>query len=278
MSWERNTGAGPLGRSVGGAAARPRIYIVGAGPGDPELLTLKAVRLLEAADAVVYDRLVSPEILDLVPPGAMRIYVGKATDSHTLCQDEINELLARLARAGRTVVRLKGGDPNVFGRAGEEAEYLGERGIACEIVPGVTAASGCAAAAGLPLTYRGLATGVRFVTGHCRAEVPLDLDWQSLADPKTTLVIYMGLENLPVFSRELIRAGLAPTTPAAAIMWGTTARQRMCVATLAELPGKVRAEGFEAPVLTIVGRVVSRIGLFDSVALREPSRSLAQEA
>lgn len=264
MSDGKAEAGGPLRAGAPRSGPRPRVAIVGAGPGDPELLTLKALRLLGEADAVVYDRLVSDEVLALIPAGATRIYVGKATSRHNLGQDEINELLVRLAQAGHKVVRLKGGDPNVFGRVGEEAEYLAQRGVACEIVPGITAASGCAAAIGMPLTHRGLATGVRFVAGHCRAEAELDLDWRSLADADTTLVIYMALANLPLFSRELIAAGLSPATPAAAVMWGTTPKQRVVVATLADLPERAKAEGLEAPVLALVGRVVTRIGLFET--------------
>jgi uroporphyrin-III C-methyltransferase len=172
------------------------VYLVGAGPGDPELLTLKARRLLDEADVVVYDRLVSDDILALIPVGTAKISVGKQPRSHPVPQPEINALLARLASTGRTVVRLKGGDPFMFGRGSEEAAYLIEQGIAFSVVPGVTSASGCAAAVGLPLTHRGLATGVRFITGHCREDLELDLDWRGLADPNTTLVIYMGRTNV----------------------------------------------------------------------------------
>ncbi len=236
--------------------ATPWVYLVGAGPGDPELLTLKAARVLERADAVVYDRLVGDGVLDLVPRGAMRIFVGKASAAHHMGQAEINDLLLRLARPRRVVVRLKGGDPFVFGRGSEEAAHLAAHGVPFTVVPGVTAAAGCAAAAGIPLTHRGLASGVRFLTGHCRAGMGLDLNWQSLADPDTTLVVYMGLANLPEISARLIAAGLPAETPAAAIAGGTTPEQRVCSATLAELPERVRAEALEAPVLFVIGRVV----------------------
>lgn len=258
------------------ATAAFPVYLVGAGPGDPELLTVKAVRRLQQADAVVYDRLISPEVMKLVPPGAMRIYVGKANRLHTMSQDEINELLARLARTGRRVVRLKGGDPFIFGRGSEEVDYLASRGIACEIVPGVTAAAGCAAAAGIPLTHRGLANGVRFVTGHCREDADLDLNWQSLADPDTTLVAYMALANLPQISRELIAAGLPPSTPAAAIASGTLPSQKMCRATLADLPARVAAAGLRPPVLTVIGRVVALADIMGIEAVdTEPAPRLA---
>ena len=232
-----------------------KIFLVGAGPGDPELLTLKAARLLAAADVVVYDRLVSAAVLDLVPPGAARIYAGKAAASHALPQDEINALLVRLARSGRSVVRLKGGDPFIFGRGSEEAAYLMRHGVAVEVVPGVTAASGCAAEFGIPLTHRGLATGVRFVTGHWRENQTLDFDWQSLADPETTLVIYMGLASLREFCTHLIAAGLSPATPAAAIASGTTPRRQLVRTRLDSLTDSVAAADLQAPVLFVIGQV-----------------------
>jgi uroporphyrin-III C-methyltransferase/precorrin-2 dehydrogenase/sirohydrochlorin ferrochelatase/uroporphyrin-III C-methyltransferase len=235
----------------------PRVYLVGAGPGDPELLTVKAHRLLSRADAVVYDRLVSTEVLSLVPPGATRIYAGKTAGSHPLPQDEINTLLVKLARSGRTVVRLKGGDPFVFGRGSEEAAFLARHDIPFEVVPGITAASGCTARLGIPLTHRGLATGVRFVTGHCRGDQPLDLNWHSLADADTTLVVYMGVAHLDRIAGQLINAGLSPDTPAAAIASGTMADERICRSTLAGLAAAVGAAGLRPPVLTVIGRVVS---------------------
>lgn len=232
------------------------VHLVGAGPGDPDLLTVKAMRLLHAADVVVYDRLVSPAVLDLVPPGTPRVYVGKAKRNHALSQEEINDLLLDLARRHRTVVRLKGGDPFVFGRGSEEAAHLVRNGVRCRVVPGITAASGCAAEAGIPLTHRGLATGVQFVTGHAQEGAELDLDWGRLADPNTTLVVYMGLAAAARVSERLIAAGLAADTPAAAIASGTTPRRRMCLATLATLPAEMARSGFEAPVLLVIGRVV----------------------
>jgi len=236
--------------------ATPWVYLVGAGPGDPELLTLKAARVLEQADAVVYDRLVSEAVLERVPRGAMRVYVGKAMGAHHLKQEEINDLLVRLARPGRVVVRLKGGDPFVFGRGSEEAAWLAAQGVPYAVIPGITAASGCAAAAGIPLTHRGLATGVRFLTGHCRAGVDLGLNWSSLADPETTLVVYMGLANLPEISARLLEAGMPEGMPAAAIENGTTGKQRVCETTLVRLPDAVVEAGLKAPVLVIIGRVV----------------------
>ncbi len=233
------------------------VTIVGAGPGDPDLLTVKALRLLGEADAVVYDRLVSAEVRALIPTGAMQVFVGKARNSHPTPQDEINDLIVRLARAGRRVVRLKGGDPFVFGRGSEEAEYLAMHGIPFEIVPGITAASGCASAAGIPLTHRGLATGVRFVTGHRCRDAELDLNWSSLADPETTLVVYMGLANLAKIRDRLISAGLPAETPAAAIANGTTPDERICCCTLADLPDRAFAEELRPPVLLVIGRVVA---------------------
>jgi len=237
-------------------ASEPRVYLVGAGPGDPELLTMKAWRLIQAADVVVYDRLVAPEIMDLVPPGVSRIFVGKANGRHPVPQAEINQLLVRLARSERRVVRLKGGDPFVFGRGGEEVEHLAGEGVAFEVVPGITAA-GCAAGAGIPLTHRGLASGVRFVTGHCRAGEPLDFDWRGLADPDTTLVVYMGLANAAELSRELIAAGLPAGTPAAAIERGSTPRERRVRTSLAALPETLERHHFRAPTLIVIGRVVA---------------------
>jgi uroporphyrin-III C-methyltransferase len=234
-----------------------RVYLVGAGPGDPELLTVKAVRVLGQADVVAYDRLVPPEILALIPQGAAKIDVGKRAGHHPVPQEEINRLLVRLASGGRTVVRLKGGDPFIFGRGSEEAAELKRAGIPFEIVPGITSAQGCAAAAQTPLTHRGLATGVRLVTGHCKADEPLDLDWRGLADPQTTLVVYMGLANIEEISRHLIDNGLSAETPVLAISQGTTPRERRFCTSLASLPQAARAAEFDGPVLFIIGKVAA---------------------
>ncbi len=239
------------------------VYLVGAGPGDPDLLTVKAYRLLQEADVVVYDRLVSKEILDLIPAGTGRIFVGKASGNHHMSQSDINELLANLACRARKVVRLKGGDPLVFGRGSEEAEHLIRHGVRFEIVPGITAASACTAYAGIPLTHRGLANSVRFVAGHCRADQPLDLDWRSLADPATTLVIYMGLANINEIQAQLIRAGLAPHTPAALIENGSTVRQRRVLTELGQLKQAVKEHRIVSPALVVIGRVVSMAGEID---------------
>ena len=236
------------------------VYIVGAGPGDPELMTVKAQRLLRECDAVVYDRLVSSEVLKLVPRGAMLINVGKQPRHHPIPQAEINELLVKLAQARRRVVRLKGGDPFIFGRGSEECEHLARHGIRFEVVPGVTSASGCAASTGIPLTHRGVANSVRFVVGHCREDAELELNWASLADPETTLVVYMGRATIGRIARHLIDAGLSPAMPVAAIADGTTARQRQCIATLGTIAERLAELGAGGPVLFIIGQVVAAAG------------------
>ncbi len=241
-----------------------KIYLVGTGPGDPDLLTVKAQRLLQTANVIVYDRLVSDEIIEQIPHGVSRIYVGKESGRHPVPQDEINQLLVRLARGNsRTIVRLKGGDPFVFGRGSEEAIYLTERGIPFEVVPGITAAVACTAYAGIPLTHRGMARGVHIVTGHCQENEPLDLDWQKLADPERTIVIYMGLANLTQICHKLVEAGLPADTPAAVIENGTTRQQRHCIASLDHLPAKVLQYKMKAPVMIVIGQVVSLAGKLD---------------
>jgi len=232
-----------------------KVYLVGAGPGDPELLTVKAVRAIGEADAVVYDRLVAQSILATIRDGVTRINVGKRAGFHPVPQAEINDILIRLSRAGRTVVRLKGGDPFIFGRGSEEAAELEAAGIPYEVIPGITAAQGCAASARIPLTHRGLATGVRFVTGHRRANERLDLDWRSLADPDTTLVVYMGLANIDEIVSNLIGQGLPGRTPVLAMCQGTTAREQRICTSLDALPNAVRQTSFSGPVLFIIGRV-----------------------
>ncbi len=237
------------------------IYLVGAGPGDPELLTLKAHKALARAQAVIYDRLVSEEIMALVPAGVPRFFAGKSCKQKAMTQDEINTLLVTLSKKYAHVVRLKGGDPLLFGRGGEEALVLASQHIPFEIIPGITSAQGCGAYAGIPLTHRGLATGVRFVTGHRTtaedAEEPLELNWQSLADPDTTLVVYMGLANLQAVSENLIAHGLPADTPAAAIAQGTTRQQRVVLSSLRNLPGDVAEAALEAPTLAIIGKVAA---------------------
>lgn len=234
-----------------------RVFLVGAGPGDPELLTIKAANAIAAADVIVYDRLVSDAILDMVPSGATHINVGKQPGHHPVPQAEINALLVRLARSGRTVVRLKGGDPFIFGRGSEEAVELRRNGIACQIVPGITSAQGAAAAAGIPLTHRGVASGVRYVTGHCRDDIDLDLDWDGMSDPRTTLVIYMGMQNIGQITTRLAAAGRSPSTPVIAINNATLSSERRVVATLESITRHVAAAGFVGPVLFVIGEVVS---------------------
>ena len=234
-----------------------RVFLVGSGPGDVELLTLKALRLIQNCDALVYDRLVSNDILDLAPETAERFDVGKRPHCHPVPQDDINALLVALARRGQTVVRLKGGDPLMFGRGGEEALVLQAAGITCDVVPGITAAQGAAAAAGLPLTHRGLASGVRYLTGHCRADADLDFDWSGLADPDTTLVIYMGLANISRISRELLAHGRSSETPVLAISNATRPDERRFATSLGGLPCAAKVAGLESPVVFIIGDVVA---------------------
>ena len=262
-------------------ADKVNVFLVGAGPGDPDLLTVKAVRLLKEAEVVVLDRLISKDILKLIPPGTSCIYAGKAPGKHYVSQDEINEMLVKLAKSGRKIVRLKGGDPFIFGRGGEEALYLVEHGIGFEVVPGVSAGSGCGASIGIPLTHRGLSTGVRFVTGHSRDNGKLNLNWKSLADADTTLVIYMGLGTIKEVSANLMDAGLPGSTPAAAVEKGTSGDQRLLTTTLGELPTRVLEEEFRPPTLFIIGKVVSlakRLGVQEQLEPIEPSMEHAIHA
>lgn len=237
------------------AAAGGEVYLVGAGPGDPDLLTFKALRLMQRADVVLYDRLVAPAIVDLCRADAERVYVGKQRNRHAVPQPEINALLLDYAERGLRVLRLKGGDPFIFGRGGEEIELLAERGIPFQVVPGITAASGCACYAGIPLTHRDYAQSVRFVTGHLK-DGTSDLNWAELTDPRQTLVFYMGLVGLPQICAALMAHGRDPATPVALIQQGTTAAQRVLVGTLATMGTIVAAERITAPTLTIVGDVV----------------------
>lgn len=237
-------------------AQRPgSVSLVGAGPGDPELLTLKAYRRILSADVVLYDRLVSEEILALIPENASKYYVGKAHSNHSVAQEGINQALVDWALAGRTVVRLKGGDPFIFGRGGEEMETLVKNNISVEVIPGITAASGCAAYSGIPLTHRDYAQSVRFVTGHLKHGG--ELDWPCLAQPGQTLVFYMGLGNLETICASLMTHGLSAQTPMALISQGTTRHQRVHTGTLSSLPqGYYRGE-VTSPSLLVVGGVVA---------------------
>lgn len=248
-------------RASAGDAGRPSddasgtVHIVGAGPGDPDLLTLRALRALQNADVVVYDRLIGPEILDFVWSGAERIYVGKAKSSHTRTQAEINALLAHHARAGRRVVRLKGGDPFVFGRGGEELDYLLDLGIRVEIVPGITAATGCAAYAGIPLTHRDHATAVTFLSGHAADGEP-DLDWASLARGGQTLVVYMGVSTAERTAERLVENGMDPATPVAVIENGTLPTQRSVTGQIGRLAQLIQENGITGPAVIVIGDVV----------------------
>lgn len=233
-----------------------KVWLVGAGPGDPDLLTLKAARLIAAAEAIVYDNLVGPGVMALANPAARRIYAGKKSADHSLQQHEINALLVELAREGLAVVRLKGGDPFIFGRGGEELETLAEAGIPFEVVPGVTAAAGCAAYSGFPLTHRDSAQAVVFVTGH-RQLGETHLDWPALARPGQTLVFYMGVARVGEIATQLIAHGLPATTPVAVVRHGTLPDQQTLLATLADVPERVAAAAIKPPALIVVGEVVS---------------------
>ena len=253
----------PAGESVNPG----EVWLVGAGPGDAELLTIKAWRVIQQADVIVHDRLVSEQIMALIPSTALCIDVGKCRGRHPLSQHQINQLLAELAQAKQRVVRLKGGDPFIFGRGGEEMDFLQQQGIRCCIVPGITAATGCAAAVGLPLTHRDCAQSVHFITGHSQEGEPM-LDWPMLARGEQTLVFYMGLSHANRLSQQLITHGMASTTPLAIIERGTQPQQRLLTATLATLPRLLAQYQPQSPGLLVVGDVV-RFCRYPALTLRQ---------
>jgi uroporphyrin-III C-methyltransferase len=235
--------------------AAGKVWLVGAGPGDPDLLTIKAARLISQADALVYDHLVSEAIMKLARPDARLIYAGKEASKHTLPQDSINQLLVALAQERLSVVRLKGGDPFIFGRGGEELETLVASNIPFEVIPGVTAAAGCAAYSGFPLTHRDHAQSVTFVTGHLKDDT-VNLDWPALARPHQTVVFYMGIGAAEEICRQMINHGLPSLTPAAVIRNGTLPTQKTLLATLGTLPQRIAESGIKPPALIVVGSVV----------------------
>jgi uroporphyrin-III C-methyltransferase len=244
-------------------AGAPFVYIVGAGPGSVDLLTYKAHQLLtsDASDVVVYDRLIPEEVLALIPDSVKKIYAGKSCRKHHMTQDEINQCLVAEASKPAVVVRLKGGDPFIFGRGGEEMLYLREHAIPYEVVPGVNAADGVAALLGIPLTHRGVAHAVEFITGHQQKGQDVTLDWKALANPNTTKVVFMGLANLEKIASELLEHGLSGNTPVAAIYKGSWKEQRHCVTTLSSMVVDIKAAELTAPTLIIIGQVVGLSGL-----------------
>lgn len=246
-----------------------KVFLVGSGPGELELLTLRAARLLGSADTIVFDNLVGADILSLARPDAERVYVGKESGKHTMQQEDINRLLVRLAREGKQVVRLKGGDPFIFGRGGEEVEELHNAGIPFEVVPGITAACGAAAFSGIPLTHRDHAQACLFVTGHLK-DGTCSLDWPALVRPRQTLVIYMGVLALPEISRQLIAHGMPPETPAACIRKATQPEQKTLIGTIGDLPQRVADAHLRPPALLIIGSVVAmreQMNWFERTAL-----------
>lgn len=235
------------------------VALVGAGPGDPELLTLRALRFIQQAEVTIYDRLVSQDILNLLPETSEKLYVGKKQASHSVPQDKINELLVEQAKLGKRVLRLKGGDPFIFGRGGEEAEYALSQGVSCHLCPGITAASGCTTYAGIPLTHRGVAQGCTFITGHMENDGKLNLPWDSLTSNAQTIVFYMGINTLPKIASKLIKHGKKPDTPAALIYKGTQPEQQVFRGRLDTLEAIVAEHNIKPPTLIVIGDVVNQL-------------------
>ncbi|NQZ81271.1 MAG: uroporphyrinogen-III C-methyltransferase [Colwellia sp.] len=235
------------------------VALVGAGPGDAELLTIRALRFIQQAEVVVFDRLVSDEILSMLPQDAEQFYVGKKRSKHSVSQEDINQLLVDQAKLGKRVLRLKGGDPFIFGRGGEEAEYVLKRGVSCHICPGITAASGCTTYAGIPLTHRGVAQGCTFITGNMQDDGQLNLPWQSLTASSQTVVFYMGIITLPLIVKELIRHGRAASTPAALIYKGTQPEQEVFRGQLDTLEQLITEHNIKPPTLIVIGDVINQL-------------------
>lgn len=235
-----------------------RVYLVGAGPGDPKLITLKGVEAISKADVIIYDRLVSPELLNYAPDHVKRIYCGKSPDCHTIPQEEINRILVDEAKLGKTVVRLKGGDPSIFGRVGEEAEYCAAHQVPFEMIPGITSGIAAPLYAGIPLTHRDLSSSVAIVTGHKRADGKgTDINWEKLSTAVDTIVFYMGVRNLPQIQEQLLRYGRSPETPVALVRCGTLHDQETLTGTLSDVVEKVQRTNFKSPAIIIIGEVVT---------------------
>ena len=243
------------------------VALVGSGPGDAELLTIRALRFIEQAEVAIYDRLVSDEIMALLPADCERLYVGKEQAKHCVPQDKINELLHQYAQQGKKVLRLKGGDPFIFGRGGEEAEYLLKNGVSCHLCPGITAASGCTTYAGIPLTHRGVAQGCTFITGHMQNDGQLNLPWKSLSDSSQTVVFYMGINTLPSITEQLIKHGRDANTPAALIRKGTQPEQQIFRGKISTLAALVAEHKITPPTLIVIGDVVNQL---TDIALAKP--------
>jgi uroporphyrin-III C-methyltransferase len=256
-----------------------KVYLVGAGPGDPELITIKGLKCIQKADVILYDRLINNELLTYARPDADLIYCGKLPNYHTMKQETINHFLIKLAKKGKTVVRLKGGDPFVFGRGGEEAQALAKHNIEFEIVPGITSGIAAAAYAGIPVTHRDISSSVAFITGHRREGCEEDIKWESLAHGIDTLAIYMGVNNLPYIQQQLLKYGKAPNTPLAIVQWGTLSEQKTVIATLGTVLDVIKKQPIENPSMIIIGEVVKlreKINWFERIAAEQ--HQLANEA